>query len=225
MGPGGDVAAGGTYHMKTASGAATEQTRDNAVTMMTKHNIPVKQAYCAQKTVITGAFDCAVDGDLVNHNQAGRRDVAERAEIIQCHQTLQMCSHLAGQPLVPPKHVPPECMAKDGTIPLLARLRADGNVQPTRTDDDMPHYDVMVTAPYSVWLHDSTIKPAAPSSIDVSNAVCVTICLRKDARFPRESAESNTCIAEFMGGIAGLLLMRMFGMIIRSPTQHRHFKR
>jgi hypothetical protein len=36
--------------MKTTSGAATEQTRDNAVTMMTKHNIPAKQAYSAQKT-------------------------------------------------------------------------------------------------------------------------------------------------------------------------------
>jgi hypothetical protein len=170
LGPGGAAAAGDTYHMKTSSGAATEQTRDNAVTLMAKHNIPAKQAYSAQKTVITGAFDCAVDGDLVNNNQAARRDVAERAEIIQCHQTLQMCSHLAGQPLVPPKHVPVECMAKDGKIPLLARLRADGHVQPTRSDDDMPHYDVMVTAPYSVWLHDSTIKPAAPSSIDVSNA-------------------------------------------------------
>ena len=93
LGPGGAAAAGDTYHMKTSSGAATEQTRDNAVTLMAKHNIPAKQAYSAQKTVITGAFDCAVDGDLVNNNQAARRDVAERAEIIQCHQTLQMCSH------------------------------------------------------------------------------------------------------------------------------------
>ena len=42
LGPGGAAAAGDTYHMKTSSGAATEQTRDNAVTLMAKHNIPAK---------------------------------------------------------------------------------------------------------------------------------------------------------------------------------------
>ena len=76
--------------------------------------------------------------------------------------------HLARKKLVPPDRVPQEYLAQDGTIPLLARLRALGNVEPTATDDDMPHYTELVMEEYVVWLHDNTVKPPVPSSIDVS---------------------------------------------------------